>query len=361
MEEAEEIAIEFLNGIKQETRSDAHSFGNIYAWHSNKHTTRSSNTYQENEDTLMYVVNMLNDQGFLIVSARKEHEEVLAYSEQGNLNPVDSIDNPGMKMFVEVAEKYVTTPRLDPTPLEPHEPYPHVYASPILVKTKWNQVSPFNDDCPVIANQHALAGCGPIATAQAMTVFKYPSSYDGYTYNWDSIAVNNIPTTQIGRAGAAHLVHSIGVLDYASYGLTNTLVYLDYIPNSLNAHNYAYTYGNYYYESSKSSIAMGRPIIMFGETSSGTGHFWVVDGYYELTTWQTEYLGDGTPIYIPQESYYVHCNWGWGGDCNGYFSSNVFKTWEMFVPPTVINPSTTNHYYNFSSYLKVYSNIRPNS
>ena len=43
------------------------------------------------------------------------------------------------------------------------------------------------------------------------------------------------------------------------------------------------------------------------------GHAWVVDGYIRsIKGYNTDY--------------YLHCNWGWGGNKNGYFLSNVFDT-----------------------------------
>lgn len=49
----------------------------------------------------------------------------------------------------------------------------------------------------------------------------------------------------------------------------------------------------------KAEIDAGRPVIYSGATSSDEGHAWVVDGYNS----------DG----------YLHINWGWGGECDGFF------------------------------------------
>ena len=40
--------------------------------------------------------------------------------------------------------------------------------------------------------------------------------------------------------------------------------------------------------------------------------------------------------------YYNHINWGWHGDCNGYFNYGVFDTQQR-----QLSSGQGNHYYNF--------------
>jgi hypothetical protein len=68
---------------------------------------------------------------------------------------------------------------------------------------------------------------------------------------------------------------------------------------------------------------------------SYSGHAWVVDGYLKhriiVSEWsrdanlfgaEWELISEGEPYYIE----YYHMNWGWDGNCNGYFKTEVFET-----------------------------------
>lgn len=60
----------------------------------------------------------------------------------------------------------------------------------------------------------------------------------------------------------------------------------------------------------------GCPAFVAGVSGVKDGHAWVIDGYKCHSRVQ-----DGKIDY----RYYVHCNWGWGGPCNGYYHSGVFN------------------------------------
>jgi hypothetical protein len=68
----------------------------------------------------------------------------------------------------------------------------------------------------------------------------------------------------------------------------------------------------------------------------GGRHCWIADGtakegyvevlyVYNETTGKYDY--DSTTEYM---SYYIHHNWGWGGNCNGYFLDGIFDTSEGY-------------------------------
>ena len=86
----------------------------------------------------------------------------------------------------------------------------------------------------------------------------------------------------------------------------------------------------------KNSLITYGPAYMGGEDiNSGEGHAWVVDGYkdyiYSLCRYEMAGLGN-TPIMTQQiileEAHAFHFNWGWDGDCNGYFSFGVYDVEE---------------------------------
>ncbi len=62
------------------------------------------------------------------------------------------------------------------------------------------------------------------------------------------------------------------------------------------------------------------------------GHAWIIDGWNEYTTqcWETTYGPNGkiNPERLIEETYYclLHCNYGWGGKCDGYYFDGLFDT-----------------------------------
>lgn len=366
-EEAKEFAAQFLSGLLEDTRSQSKSIGEVKAWLSDDlaSVTRSSNV-SNLPDTLMYIVNLQDEDGYFIIAAEREQSGVLAYVEDGNLQPTEEIDNPGFQLFLDGAIKHITSPRtIEYTPpLAPHPTGPITYIKPLFIRTKWHQRSPFNDNCPLQNGSHTLAGCGPIATAQVVAYFKSPANFNGYNYHWDSIYVNPIPNNNTGRTDAAHLVRTIGNLESANYGLLGTGVNHSAIGTCLDALGYQYSTASYSYFKFRNSIRNNRPVIVTGfDYNHMSGHAWVIDGLYEFIITRTETLGDGTIISFPEETDYVHCNWGWGGNCNGYFFSGAFDTQEKQYEddfPTPASSNTGSVSYDFSDNLNIYYDICPN-
>ncbi len=59
------------------------------------------------DDTLMYVFNYDNNQGYALVSTNLATEPLIAVTEQGHLDPSQETDNPGLKLYLEMAKQYV--------------------------------------------------------------------------------------------------------------------------------------------------------------------------------------------------------------------------------------------------------------
>lgn len=93
-----------------------------------------------------------------------------------------------------------------------------------------------------------------------------------------------------------------------------------------------------------------KPLVFVGYRLNNKGleaaHAWVVDGCL--------YQKQITKIYNPNrelinqyEEYrdYVHCNWGWGGDCDGYYETSVFDLNNGAVIPDEGTSGTTKAFY----------------
>jgi len=128
-------------------------------------------------DTLFYVVNEANGNGFVALTAGVR-PEILAVSDNGSVEDVNNIDIPGLKMFFDAASNYsisksssIGDGRLDPLPyIKESILYEIVNITPPRCKTKWGQRFPEGIYCP-----NGLSGCTITATAQALSYFEVPS------------------------------------------------------------------------------------------------------------------------------------------------------------------------------------------
>lgn len=89
---AMEIAGRFLSGTERKSRANTDA--------------EVSTVYQDNGNPAMYVVNYANDVGFVIVSATKDTEPILAYSETGSFS-LDNIEGSPVGMWLSDSKLYV--------------------------------------------------------------------------------------------------------------------------------------------------------------------------------------------------------------------------------------------------------------
>lgn len=371
LEAVKKSALGFINDIKPVTRGKNFEIGSVYAWRSDELSgkNRSDETNGENPDTTLYIVNFTDNNGYLLLSAKDPKHEVVAYIEEGNLTPTTRIDNPGMQLFLGRVGEYIDRSLIKPDPIMPVDTLPFwnggIRVLNPLMKTTWHQFSPFNDQCPIVNGSHVPAGCGPLATAQIIAYHKSPASYNGYIFAWDSISVRFTPSTEIGRTGAAYLVNQIGILEYANYSPEGTGTRYEDIAFAFNALGYSYSYGDYSYNKCKQSISANRPVFISGHDNiAHSGHAWVIDDYYDRIELVEDHLANGVILYrYVVTGNFVHCNWGWTDNSNGYFLSGVFDTQQkVYEEDSYVGElEQGNHYFNYTSELQIYYNIHPNN
>jgi len=82
--------------------------------------TRSTKTVSDTTDVRFHVINFDDNSGFAIVSADSRTTPVYAYSDEGNLNLEDAMENTGFSEFMESAERYyrkeISASTKSPTP-----------------------------------------------------------------------------------------------------------------------------------------------------------------------------------------------------------------------------------------------------
>lgn len=294
--------------------------------------TRSTNT--DIPDTLAYLVNLGDDEGFAVLSAnRKLNNSIYCLTEEGSVDQDKFAaaykylsGEPETRSLSETKEmEDIFVPTLlvrslivdyyDETGLvETRASTPSGSPTGPILETKWHQNTPFNDllnSCP--------AGCVAIACAQIMAYNEYPSVFtaDTVTCSWSEMKTvapvgNRFSLgSEAGRKQVAAFLKELGKDDNlkirydddGSWGLADGVV--------RTLKNYGYKnvdkrIGFVKRDRTKVSecLADDCPVFMNGGNSSDfTGHAWVVDGEW----------GD-----------YFHCNWGWRGLWDGYYVKDNF-------------------------------------
>ena len=146
------------------------------------------------EGNAYYVFNIQGG-GWVIVAGDDRAKQVLAYGEKGNIDMNDLPDNMKgylnmLKGQIETAQAYKgeTAPRKAPKLSSPIGP---------LMKTDWGQGDPWNRLCPMNGSKRTSVGCGPLAMAQIMYYWKYPTEVDavpGYSISWTQY-MSELPAT----------------------------------------------------------------------------------------------------------------------------------------------------------------------
>jgi len=310
-------------------------------------------------DTLAYVFNFKDSLGYVIISNdTRVKTPLLAFTEKGSLVNGQT-DNPGLIVFLERLEGYVLESiiksgktdeqKINAAGTKGHTPVGIFFPTLVgpLIPVEWGQGNPFNNnleegDCygsGTANNGRVWAGCVATATAQIMSYWEHPTTLgSSWTYPWTTL--NNYkrssdfdpyPTDTpiqkllktIARYQVADLFQQIDIKVNMLYGCHESTAYtLDAIKFLLdngyrlyygNVHIYGNTYwGNYDWLFVYQSLMADIPLIARGCNVNGKCHAWIIDG---LALGYT---------YLPSKDYYVHNNWGWDGDANGYYLAGFF-------------------------------------
>ncbi|WP_459964426.1 C10 family peptidase [Prevotella falsenii] len=298
-----------------------------------------------------YVFNAKDGNGFVIVSGDDRTSEILGYSTTGSFD-IDKL-SANMRSFMDGMAKEISLLDKYQVKKEAKAPAQMKARTPIepLVKTVWNQDSPYNDLCPDDPyNTSVKLPTGCVATAMAQVMYKHQwpetvtSTIPPYTTKvyentskygqskYKTISVEGVPAdTKIDWANIepiynsqtpaaknkaiAELMIYVGRSVKMAYdrdvngGSGAAGVYISTALNKYFDYNASYIVREDYslaeFENRLyNELAADRPVVFCGQ-STGGGHCFVLDGY------------DGKG--------YFHVNWGWGGDSNGYFKVAILN------------------------------------
>lgn len=321
-------------------------------------------------DTLIYIFNFENNEGFALVSASKSGDALLAVTEKGHCEPDVPSDIEGFNLFIEMAKDYVVK-SLETPYTEPNNSSIsinsvtirdfHSQVSPLL-SVKWGQNYPEGELCP-----NGLSGCTNTALAQVMSYYSFPTSipitYDdsnsNLTLNWIAMkehSYHNSGTTcnnPSAHTQISKLLRQLGHLNQSEYyyNMTSTSVWPLFqtyplyhtIKDSLGYEGVTMT--NYNDEYVRNQLSSGHLLLISGgaQTNGNNRHTWVLDGYRYDDVLIYVYMKIGNDKWHLSETIeyvnnYMHFNWGWNGQNNGYFDSGVFNTFNgSYDDPTLSN------------------------
>ena len=307
-------------------------------------------TQKQGEDAL-YLFNVEDNGGFVIVSGDERTEAILGYSTEGHIDPY-TMPQGVRALLKHYKDQLSAIP--DGETLSSNTLTKHPYIAP-LTQNAWAQVAPYNIQCPEIGGQHCVAGCIAIAMAQVMYYYQWPKSsvpalpaYDygiygntidveglpSTTFDWNAIPANWYDTSweeeHAENMERAKLIRYCGQAVRMQYGLDESVSYPQYIHAAM-VRNFDYDNSCRFVEHTDYSIKewdeliyselqAGRPVIYSGHAEdfliwAGGGHTWICEGY------------DGDGLYF--------CNFGWGA-YNGFYRLDLFDFPSGFGSPMIL-------------------------
>lgn len=318
-------------------------------------------------DTLIYIVNFDDNKGYALISAYDIEANVLAVIDRGHY-PTDDEDTFEMfTYYVDAAKEYVDAKRQTPLSrgdypgtIDPIiKPRPeektvidtiyNVVVSPKLGELQWGQDYPLNRYCP-----NGVVGCSPLSIAQAMAVIK-PTQYIAYNFpnapkagesiDWDLVWKHKRwdNTDDEANQMLSRLCRQIGQIASSEYRTDGSGTSTNR-NNKKDAVKFFFP-GRIIEGYSKYDVwdvisAIDKGIVIFSanlyinNVKQDAGHSWVGDGSWKYHLRYRHYEREG--FYIDDDSgwelkseydsanRYIHCNWGWNGNHDGYYLYEPF-------------------------------------
>ncbi len=297
----------------------------------------SSSGKLEKDKEAYYIFTSASDgTGFVVVSGDERMPDILAYSEQGDFD-IGNIP-PNVRYWFDCYEEAFLTldnsKTLESIRLESVNPNG---VTPLLGNNAWGQGDPYNRLCPLVRNDRCVTGCVATAMAQVMKYHRYPNvgkgnvnyysstnkihlqkDFSAVRFQWDKMLdVYNRNFTQEQADAVSELMFACGTsvkMDYCTSeqggsGAYQTDLITAFVENFSYDDDAAFMDRRYcsvedWHQLIIDELNAGRPVNYAGQSMRDGGHSFVFDGYKESS-------GSKYPYY--------HVNWGWNGDCDGFY------------------------------------------
>ena len=263
------------------------------------------------------------DAGFAVIAHDTSVPVILGYSD----GPVAMDDmSPSLKHYLETLNGYIDYC------LENGIEFKNVFynrqntsVGP-LVKTKWDQGEPYYNMTPTYKGQHCLTGCVATSAAQVLNYLQLPKKpchgftffyttiekdqrtlvscdFSKFQFDWPNMRnTYNLLANAQQRKAVAELMFACGVAACMGYGTSSSGAYPPTMTQGLNdffPEIKATFYGSMVPDVVYEELDNGRPLCYSGANENG-GHSFVIDGY--------------------DSQGQVHCNMGWSGGGDGYYT-----------------------------------------
>lgn len=187
--------------------------------------TVCENSSRGENDTLIYVVNYENNNGFALISAVDADDPVLAVVPNGSYDPAVGTDNPGFNMFMEAAKYNASNAVIDTTLTIIPGGYPmtddgkyvkqedevEIHFGPVKrigAQHVWGQTGIYGQYCP-----EGITGCVPITIACIAAYLRYRNNLNNriyYTFPGADVPYEDIEWIEIFRHHSSFAYHSDG-------------------------------------------------------------------------------------------------------------------------------------------------------
>lgn len=304
------------------------------------------------KDTLLYLFEIENNKGYVIVSGDSRTNLILAYSFSSSLGDINNL-HPGFIEIINGYKAYIKEVQQQPSDLRSAEvlraDVPTIVKGPLL-KTVWGQTYPYNTFCPANSllgtgkTGNAVTGCTATAMAQIMKYWSYPEKGTGsnsYTpasnpaygvqsvnfeneyYDWDKMPDD--PTLNELADEAAKLMYHCGVSINMNYTPGESSGSIDNAADALKNY-FGYSSSKRYTKNQvgdqewidllKAELDANRPVLYNGWNQQNTGHAFVCDGYDSENRF--------------------HINYGWFGSSDGFFTlENSQFIYNVFMQTSI--------------------------
>lgn len=335
--EAQQIAAAFLQSTRQ---------GDVKTRFQAMPPKFKAATTTSDEYAPFYVYNVEGDKGFVIVSGDDAVANIFGYADKGSFDLENAPANvvAMMKLYAHLVDVAGDGAKVNGRQSAMSKGTPVI--APLLGSIEWNQNAPYNSKCPTYQNKQGqtvnyYVGCVATAMAQIMRFYSYPTKGKGTksyisnvgkleadfgntTYAWDRMPARMYPdnanTAQNNAVGT--LCFHLGVSVDMSYEEDGSGAYSQMVTGALIKYfNYdkgaAFKQRNNFSSAEwmkmiKDELNAHRPIYYSASNEDGGGgHAFVCDGY--------------------DTNDYLHINWGWGGQSNGYFMVNALNPDELGI------------------------------
>ena len=328
VEQAKKNAIEFINTFQsKETRGVKKTFEveNVVTCSATDFTSMESRSASSSKP-VFYAINFKGENGFVLASTDDRYIPVYAYVENGSFPGTES-GNVGYNQFLKNIAMKVTDKNDSSLLVKEQEGVMRNVQIEPLLHVKWDKGSPYN--------AHSFfTYCSPmgVALAQICSYYLYPTTatyHDNgdsttFSMNWSSILIEcllndgKLLTNNTNSDALAHLIHYLEY-HYGTETLNNSeqclsfMYQLGYHVSQLHGLWFSSDVNNVATALGQSKLIYARGYATQNSNLYSDGHAWVIDGYHDDAN-----SGEG----------YMHCNWGWGGDYNGYFTVDGFTPYS---------------------------------